>query len=109
MGRKSNIVRHQPRLVPTRSSQLANFANWPILISMTTTAKKITELAQTLRPEAQESLLHVAEHLAEPQSFYERMSASQQAELTTAITEADQGGGVSPAELETRLHSALAR
>jgi len=76
---------------------------------MTTTAKKITELAQTLGPEAQESLLHVAEHLAEPQSFYERMSPDQRAELSTAIAEADRGGGVSPAELETRLQSVLAK
>lgn len=75
---------------------------------MTTTTNKITELAQTLGPEAQESLLHVAEHLAEPQSFYERMSPDRRAELATAITEADQAGGVSPTELETSLQEALA-
>ncbi len=76
---------------------------------MTTTTQKISDLAQTLGPEAQESLLHVAEHLAEPHSFYARMSSDQRAELATAISEADQGNGVSPAELETRLQSVLAK
>lgn len=85
------------------------FAELPHTVAMTTTAKKITVLAQTLGPEAQESLLHVAEHLAEPQSFYERMSPDQRAELARAIIEADQGGGISPAKLETRLQSAAAK
>lgn len=93
-------------LLPVLPCKFAELAH---TVSMTTTAKKIAELAQTLAPEAQESLLHVAEHLAEPQSFYERMSTSQRAELAIAITEADQGGGVSPAELETRLHGVLAK
>ena len=76
---------------------------------MTNTTQKIIDLAQTLCPEAQESLLHVAEHLAKPQSYYECMSSDQRAELATAISEPDQGGGVSPAELETRLQSVLTK
>ncbi len=81
----------------------------PHTVAMTSTTKKIAELAQTLPPEAQESLLHVAEHLAEPRSFYERLSSGQRADLATAIAEADRGGGVSPAELEARLQGVLAK
>jgi hypothetical protein len=58
---------------------------------MTTTAKKISEVAETLSPEAQEDLLRVAEHMASPASFYERMTPDQRAALDRAIAEADSG------------------
>ena len=76
---------------------------------MTSTTKKIAELAETLSREAQEDLLRVAEHMASPASFYERMAPDQRAELERAIAEADSGRAVSPAELERRLNSVLAK
>jgi len=39
---------------------------------MTSTTRKIAELAETLSREAQEDLLRVAEHMASPASFYDR-------------------------------------
>ena len=41
--------------------------------------------------------------------FYDRMSAEQRAALAKAIAEADKGESVSPAELETRLQTAIAK
>ncbi|HSM19813.1 MAG TPA: hypothetical protein VK844_05535 [Hyphomicrobiales bacterium] len=76
---------------------------------MTTTIKKISELAETLSKNAQEDLLHVAEHMASPTPFYDRMTPDQRAELERAIAEADSGSAVSPAELERRLNGILAK
>ena len=75
---------------------------------MTTMTSRITRIVEALPHKAQQSLLQIAEHMAEPQSFYQRMSSQQRRELAASIVEADDEVGLSPADLETRLQSALA-
>ncbi len=75
---------------------------------MTTMTSKITRIVEALPHRAQQSLLQIAEHMAEPQPFYQRMSSQQRRELTSAVVEADREVGLSPADLETRLQSVLA-
>ncbi len=76
---------------------------------MTKTAEKIIKLADQLTPDAQEHLLHVAEHLAATKSFYGQMSKEQHLELDQAINEANEGRAVSPAELQLRLERTLSK
>ena len=76
---------------------------------MTKTAEKITRLTERLSPDAQEHLLHMAEHLAASESFYEQMNKDQLRELDQAILEADEGRSVSPSELQLRLEHTLSK
>lgn len=70
---------------------------------MTKTVQKITDIAERLSAPAQAALLDMAEALAQPTRFYDRMSERERAELAQSIAEADRGEVVDEAELEREL------
>ncbi len=64
---------------------------------MTKTATRILELFQTLPARDQRALVEKLAETADSESFYNRMSADQRAELDDAITEVERGETI-PAE-----------
>ena len=75
---------------------------------MTKTAQRIADLAEKLSPEAQTSLLDMAESLAQPASFYAMMTPAQRAELDAAIAEAGHGDVVDQNTLDIHLDTLFA-
>lgn len=75
---------------------------------MTKAAQRIADIAEKLSPAAQQTLLDVAEVLAQPSSFFAGMSKAQQAELTRSLGEADRGETIDDADLDRELEALLA-
>jgi predicted transcriptional regulator len=71
---------------------------------MTNAARRIHEIAEQLAPDRQQVLLEIAEDLAHPSRFFESMTPEQRSELDEAIAEAERNEGLTPTEVEARLH-----
>ena len=76
---------------------------------MTETVQRIVAIAESLSPEAQRALLDLAKTLAEPPSFYERMTPAQHAELEQSMAEANRGEVVDQAAVDKKLDALFAR
>jgi hypothetical protein len=70
---------------------------------MTSTVRRIHEIAEQLTPERRQVLLEIAESLVRPSRFFDTMTQNQLFELDGAITEAERNEGLTSSELEARL------